>query len=111
MAVLKDILYGVALQQVVGSTEVAINELQIDSRKVAMGDCFIAIRGTVVDGHNFIAQCIENGASVIICEEIPAEQVSGVTYVKVADCAKAAGIMASNFYDNPSHKMKVVGVT
>ena len=111
MAALKDILYGGSLKQVIGSTDVEINQLQLDSRKVSTGDCFIAIKGTNQDGHQFIAQCIEKGAIAIVCEELPANIVAGVTYVKVQQAAKAVGIIACNFYGNPSEKMKVVGVT
>ncbi len=111
MAILKDILYGVALQQVVGSTDVQINQLQLDSRKVATGDCFIAVKGSAVDGHNFIAQCINQGARVIICQSMPSTIDKNVTYIQVENSHKATGILASNFYGNPSAKMKVVGVT
>lgn len=111
MQILKDILYGVSLQQVVGSTAVEVNQLQMDSRKVKSGDCFIAIRGTAVDAHRFIPQCVEQGATVIVCQELPAEINEKVTYVQVADSNKALGIMASNYYGNPSSKMKVVGIT
>jgi UDP-N-acetylmuramoyl-L-alanyl-D-glutamate--2,6-diaminopimelate ligase len=111
MAVLKDILYQVALKQVLGSTAVEVNALQSDSRKVVEGNCFIAVKGTHVDGHNFIQQCVTQGAAVIVCEELPADINANVTYVQVQDSARATGLIASNFYDNPSSKMKVVGVT
>ncbi len=94
-----------------GSTDVEIQQLQLDSRKVAAGDCFIAIKGSAQDGHQYINQCIEKGAGAIVCEEIPAETKTGVTYVKVQLAAKAVGIIAGNFYGNPSSNMKVVGVT
>ena len=111
MSILKDILYSVSLRQVVGSTGVDIKQLQIDSRKVQSGDCFVAIKGTAMDGHKFITQCIDKGAVAIICQDIPTEQKEGITYIQVADSSKALGIMAGNFYDNPSAKMKVIGVT
>ena len=111
MAVLKDILYGVSLKQVVGSTDVEIQHLQLDSRKVSTGDCFIAVKGTTQDGHQYIDQCIEKGAVAIVCEEIPAVTQTGVTYVKVQQAGRAVGIIAANFYGNPSDQMKVVGVT
>lgn len=111
MVALKDILYRVSLTQVVGSTDVEVNSLQIDSRKVQAGDCFIAIKGTAVDAHSFIPQVIAQGATVIICEAIPAETEEGVTYVQVADSSKALGLVASNFYDNPSANMQVIGIT
>lgn len=111
MKLLKDILYGVSLTQVVGSTDVEVNALQLDSRRVTQGDCFIAVRGTHTDGHNYVSQCIQQGATVIVCQVIPATLAEGVTYVQVADSSKATGIMASNFYNNPSENMQVVGVT
>ena len=83
MAILKDILYGVSLKQVVGSTDVEVQHLQLDSRKVSSGDCFIAVKGSALDGHAFIEQCIEKGAIAIVCEELPATTKPGVTYVKV----------------------------
>ena len=111
MIALKDILNRVATVQVVGSTDVRVNALQIDSRKVQAGDCFIAIKGTAVDAHKFIAQVIEQGATSIICQTLPTEIVEGVSYVVVADSSKALGQLASNYYANPSAEMKVVGIT
>jgi UDP-N-acetylmuramoyl-L-alanyl-D-glutamate--2,6-diaminopimelate ligase len=111
MKLLRDILYRVSLTQVVGSTEVQVQTLRLDSRAVQGGDCFIAVKGSNMDGHKFIEQCIAKGAIAIVCEELPASLNENVTYVKVADSSKAMGVMASNFFDNPSAKMKVVGVT
>lgn len=111
MAILKDILYGVALEQVVGSTAVEVNALQFDSRKVTPQSLFIAIKGTLSDGHQFMATAIEKGAVVIVCEAMPAAFDLQVTYVKVQNSAKALGIIAANFYQHPSKKLKLVGVT
>lgn len=97
--------------QVVGSVEVGVNQLQIDSRKVQAGDCFVAVKGTAVDAHKFIAQVIQQGATSIICQTLPTEIAENVTYVVVADSSKALGQLASNYYGNPSADMKVVGVT
>ncbi|MFN8287925.1 MAG: UDP-N-acetylmuramoyl-L-alanyl-D-glutamate--2,6-diaminopimelate ligase [Chitinophagales bacterium] len=108
---LRDILYGVKLAEVIGPTNVEVNALQFDSRKVAVGSCFIAVKGTAVDGHRFMQQCIERGARAILCEDLPAERSDKVTYIRVEDSSKAAGLMACNFYSNPSAAMKVVGVT
>lgn len=83
----------------------------MDSGKVKQGDCFIAVKGTASDGHNFIAKCIEQGARAIVCEVLPQELKLDVTYIIVQNSSKAIGALASNFYDNPSGKMKVVGVT
>lgn len=111
MAILKDILYGVALEQVVGSTNVDVNALHFDSRKVAEGNLFVAVKGTVSDGHLFIKTATDKGAKVIICETLPSIFEADITYVKVTDAGKALGIMAANFYHQPSKKIKLVGVT
>lgn len=111
MAVLRDILYGVALEQVIGSTEVEVAALHFDSRKIAQNNLFVAIKGTVSDGHLFIDKAITLGANVIVCDVLPADFREGVTYVKVANAAKSLGIIASNFYQHPSKKIKLVGVT
>jgi UDP-N-acetylmuramoyl-L-alanyl-D-glutamate--2,6-diaminopimelate ligase len=111
MKTLADILKNVTATQVVGNTSVPVNQIQIDSRKVSQGDCFVAIKGTVSDGHTYIAKCIEQGATSIVCEVLPAQIAEGVTYAVVPDTSKALGVLAGNFYDDPSAKMKVVGVT
>lgn len=111
MAILKDILYGVALAQVVGFTDVEVADVQFDSRKIAANTLFVAIKGTVSDGHLFIDKAIEQGANVIVCEHLPVNFSAKVTYVKVADAGKALGLIAANFYNQPSKKLKLVGVT
>ncbi len=111
MILLKDILYKVTLEKVVGSTSVAIHNLEFDSRKVSLNDVFIAIRGVVSDGHQFIKKAADQGALAIICEELPENIVNGITYVQVVDSHKALAIMAANFYDNPSEELKLVGIT
>lgn len=108
---LKDILYKVSVNAVVGATSVVINEINFDSRKVRQNDVFVAQKGVTVDGHQFINKAISLGAIAIICEEIPAEKKEGVTYVEVEDSNIALAIMASNFYNNPSEKLQLVGVT
>ncbi len=108
---LKDILYKVAIRSVSGSTQVEVTDLQIDSRQVGKGSCFIAIRGQQSDGHEYIRMAEENGAAAIVCEQIPAEMSNGVTYVQVAESSEAAGLMAHLFYGEPSLSMKLVGVT
>ncbi|OJV24222.1 MAG: UDP-N-acetylmuramoyl-L-alanyl-D-glutamate--2,6-diaminopimelate ligase [Bacteroidetes bacterium 37-13] len=108
---LKTLLVNVKVKQLCGSSDAVVNALQLDSRKVKTGDCFVAVSGTLVDGHNFIEQCVSAGASVIVCEKLPVNINSNVTYVLVEESSRALGIMAANFYDNPSHKLKVVGVT
>ena len=111
MKALKDILYKVALQSVSGDTGVEVNALAFDSRKVAANTAFIATRGTQADGHDFIDQAIEKGAVAIICEVLPEDISKSVTYVQVKDSSEALGIMASNFFGNPSAELKLVGVT
>ena len=111
MILLKDILYKVTLDKVVGNTSVAIHNVEFDSRKVSLNDVFVAIKGTLSDGHYFIKNAVDQGALAIICEELPKQIINGVTYVQVADSHRALAIMAANYYDNPSQSLKLVGVT
>jgi UDP-N-acetylmuramoyl-L-alanyl-D-glutamate--2,6-diaminopimelate ligase len=111
MKALQSILFGVALREVVGSTDLLVSDIQIDSRKVANGCIFVAIRGVQVDGHSFIQTAIENGAKVIACEQLPENLVNGVTYLVVENAQEAVAIMAHQFYNEPSTKVKLVGVT
>jgi UDP-N-acetylmuramoyl-L-alanyl-D-glutamate--2,6-diaminopimelate ligase len=108
---LTDILYKAGLEEIIGTTNIAVSSVTFDSRKVKKDTLFIAVRGTAVDGHNFITQAIEAGANSIICEELPLDKVENISYVKVKDTSYALGIIAANFYDNPSQKLKLVGVT
>jgi len=111
MSVLKDILYKVTLNAVVGNTSMDVNSIHFDSRNIVKGDVFVAIRGSVVDGHNYIDVAIKNGATAIVCEATPEVVVDGITYVEVDNSSKAMAIMASNFYGVPSENLKLVGVT
>ena len=111
MKILKDILYKVNLEVVSGSTNVAVNNLHFDSRKVALNDMFFAIKGSLSDGHDYIPQAVNNGALVIVCQQMPSEVVNGVTFIQVSDSQKALAIVAANFYGNPSENLKLVGVT
>ena len=108
---LSDILYKVRLIDVVGSTAIQVSDICFDSRKVEPGCLFVAVRGTHVDGHNFITQAFQDGAVAILCEEFPEFQSDEITYIKVSNSNLALGQIASNFYDHPSGKMKVIGVT
>ena len=108
---LKDILYKVAIQEVFGVTDLSVNQLVFDSRNVSKNDVFIAIKGGSVDGHLFIDKAISLGAKAIICEEIPVDKKDNITFIKVADSQVALAIMAANFYENPSSKLALVGVT
>ncbi|MCW3121771.1 MAG: UDP-N-acetylmuramoylalanyl-D-glutamate--2,6-diaminopimelate ligase [Flavipsychrobacter sp.] len=111
MPILQDILINVKPVRTQGSLAVVVSSLCIDSRKVAGGSVFIAVKGTLSDGHSFIEQSIGQGATVIVCETMPAELKEGVTYVQVKDSAATAGLMADAFYDFPSVQLKVVGIT
>ena len=111
MITLKDILYKVSLEKVVGNTAVAFRELQFDSRKVGLDDVFIAIKGTQSDGHQFIKKAINQGALAVVCQQMPKEIINGITYLQVQDSQQALAIMASHFYGNPSRELQLVGVT
>jgi len=108
---LKDIIYKVSIEEVIGSTDIAVNSVVFDSREITKGDVFIAQKGVVSDGHLFISKAISLGATVVVCEEIPFKKEDGVTYLKVKDSNIALAIMASNFYGNPSAKLKLIGIT
>jgi UDP-N-acetylmuramoyl-L-alanyl-D-glutamate--2,6-diaminopimelate ligase len=111
MKALKDILYKVSLQSTAGSTDVEVLALAFDSRKVKEGTAFIATVGTQSDGHDYIDQAIESGAIAIVCERLPENLRANITYVEVKNSSEALGIMAANFFGNPSEKLKLVGVT
>ena len=111
MHILQDILYKVHLLEVVGATDIAVSSIAIDSRKVIKGTAFVAIKGAAQDGHEYISKAIELGAKVILCENMPALLADGITYIKVANTSEAVAYMAHQFYDAPSTKIKLVGVT
>ncbi|WP_053971318.1 UDP-N-acetylmuramoyl-L-alanyl-D-glutamate--2,6-diaminopimelate ligase [Mangrovimonas sp. ST2L15] len=111
MKQLKDILYKVSLNSVVGNTSLSVNKIEFDSRAISENDIFVAIRGTVADGHDYINKAIGQGASAIICEKLPIELVNGVVYIVVENASSALAIMASNYYSMPSENLKLVGVT
>ncbi|WP_026899034.1 UDP-N-acetylmuramoyl-L-alanyl-D-glutamate--2,6-diaminopimelate ligase [Daejeonella oryzae] len=111
MKLLKDILYKVALKKVIGSTDVEVSDLCFDSRLVKPGVAFVAVTGTSSDGHIFISQSVKAGAIAVICETFPNDIQENVTYIEVEDSAAALGLMAANYYDHPSSKLKLVGIT
>ncbi|WP_298155331.1 UDP-N-acetylmuramoyl-L-alanyl-D-glutamate--2,6-diaminopimelate ligase [Flavobacterium sp.] len=111
MNTLKDILYRVSIEAVKGTTDIEINMVDFDSRKISENDVFVAIRGTASDGHDFIEKAINQGAIAVVCDTFPEVIVSGITYVKVKDTNAALAFMADNFYDNPSRNLKLVGIT
>lgn len=108
---LSELIYKAGLEQVIGSTERVIHHVCFDSRQVVNNTLFIAARGTQVDGHDYIQECIEKGAIAIVCEELPKRINDDVTYVRVKDSAAALGVIASNLYDNPSTKLNLIGIT
>jgi len=108
---LSDLLKNIVTISIIGDAECDIKGVNIDSRKVADGHLFIAMRGTQVDGHKFIPKAEELGAAAILCEQIPEEKKQGVTYVQVADTEDVVGQVATTFYGNPTSKLKLVGVT
>jgi UDP-N-acetylmuramoyl-L-alanyl-D-glutamate--2,6-diaminopimelate ligase len=108
---LNNILSSIQPLSIIGQSDVQIEALQLDSRKVGAGDLFIAIQGTHADGHSYIQQVIAQGACTIVCEKIPAELDPKVCYIQVADASLAAGLMASAYYGNPSASLKLVGIT
>ncbi|RBA29499.1 UDP-N-acetylmuramoyl-L-alanyl-D-glutamate--2,6-diaminopimelate ligase [Flavobacterium tibetense] len=111
MKVLKDILYKVAIDAVKGPTDIAVNKIEFDSRKIELNDVFVAIKGSLSDGHAFIDKALELGASAIICETFPERIVNGVTYIQVKSSNEALAFLSANFYENPSQKLRLVGVT
>lgn len=111
MKMLKDILFGASLNEIHGDRNVKIADITFDSRKVKKQSLFVAVEGLTVDGHAYIGQSVKAGAAAIVCETLPEELQEGVTYVSVDNSAKAVGIIASNYYDNPSQKIILVGVT
>jgi UDP-N-acetylmuramoyl-L-alanyl-D-glutamate--2,6-diaminopimelate ligase len=108
---LSDILYKVPITAVAGATDMAISNVQIDSRQVGPGSLFVAVKGVGVDGHEFISRAIAAGARAVVCEQMPADQLHEITYVQTSNSAEAAGLIAHNFYDQPTQKLKLVGVT
>lgn len=106
-----ELLKRIPVLEIQGNENREISQLVFDSRKVTDNSLYIAMRGTVVDGHSFIASSVEKGAKAIVCEEFPENLDERITYVKVKDSSKALGHLASNFYGNPSEKLKLIGVT
>lgn len=111
MRILHDLLINIPATKIIGDSKCVVKHIQIDSRKVSTGDCFVAIKGTASDGHNYIEQCIDKGARVIVCEELPSNLHADVTYVLIGNTSNAVGLLAANFYGNPSQQIKVIGVT
>ena len=111
MKLLKDILYRVTINRVIGSTSVAINNIEFDSRKIEFNDVFVAIKGVLSDGHDYIEKASDLGALVIICEKIPDKIINGITYVEVDNSNLALSVLAANYYGNPSDDIQLIGIT
>jgi len=111
MMKLKNILANVDIINSKGNLDLVVSDFDFDSRKIKENSLFIAIKGTLNDGHNYIQNVIDNGASCIICENFPETINTDITYIKVSNSAKACGIIASNFYNNPSSKINLIGIT
>ena len=108
---LQDLLYKVNILKLIGSTNIEISDVQFDSRKIQKKGLFIAIKGTISDGHQYIQKTIKEGAIAIIVEQLPSQLNDNITYVQVANSYNALGVIAANFYNNPSERIKLVGVT
>lgn len=111
MILLKDILYKVTLNAVIGDTGIAVNAIDFNSKNIVSNAVFVAIKGSVVDGHNYIDSAIKQGAVAVVCEVMPEKMIEGVTYVEVDSSSSALAIMASNYYGEPSKNLRLVGVT
>ena len=111
MKSLKGILNQVEVDSIKGSTEIIIGQVSFDSRDISKGALYVAQKGLVVDGHLFIDEVISKGAVAIVCEELPSIAKENITYIRVKNSQRALAIIASNFYENPSEKLKLVGVT
>lgn len=108
---LSELIKNIDTVNITGSTDIEIKGVDIDSRRVAEGHLFVAMKGTQVDGHTFIGKAVDQGAAAILCEDMPAEVAEGVTYVQVSSTEDAVGKVATQFYGDPSRKLKLVGVT
>ena len=111
MISLKEIVYKVAIETVKGSMDISINKMDFDSRNIGVNDVFVAIRGTISNGHDFIDKAINLGAIAIVCDTFPENSIKGITYIQVKDTNKALAFMAANYFGNPSEKLKLVGIT
>ncbi len=111
MKSLEDILTNLSISEAIGDLDISVNEIYYDSREVKPGGCFVAVKGVQTDGHRYIDQVIAAGVKVVICETLPTEITSSVTFIRVPDSSEALGEVAANFYDNPSRDLKLVGIT
>ena len=108
---LQELLNRIPVLEIIGNKNPNVSEIVFDSRKAVADSLYVAVKGTVSDGHSFINSAIEKGATVIVCEDLPETLNKKITYVQVKDSSKTLGQLASNFYGNPSEKLKLIGVT
>ena len=111
MKLLKDLLYGIRIKEVHGSTQLAVESVCYDSRKACKNALFVAISGTQVDGHDYIQKATDSGSIAVVCEHLPEKLAVGVTYIQTTDSAYALSAIAANWFEHPSEQLKVVGVT
>ena len=111
METLNNILTNIKVLQTVGGTDITINSIEFDSRKVESDQIFVAVNGFDTDGHKYIESAISKGANSVVCEKLPEKLHNNITYIQVNDSAEALGLMASNYYDNPASKLKLIGIT
>jgi UDP-N-acetylmuramoyl-L-alanyl-D-glutamate--2,6-diaminopimelate ligase len=108
---LADIVKDIDIREMTGPSDPGVQQIHFDSRKVQGDSLFVAIKGTAADGHRYIGQAIQRGAVAVLCEQLPGQQPGEVTFIRIDDTREGLGIVARNFYDNPSEKLKLVGVT
>ncbi len=108
---LSELIINIKIAETYGNTDIEISGIEFDSRKVAAQNIFVAVAGYNTDGHNYIENAVEKGASAVICEQLPENLHNNITYILVKDSAEALGIIASEFYNNPSENIKLVGIT
>ena len=111
MKTLSQLTAGIKMKTIIGNPEIIVSEIIIDSRKVTIGSMFVALKGTQIDGHTFIQKAIDMGAESILCEDLPENRLDNITFLQVSNASEALGYLASEFYDNPSEKLKLVGIT
>ncbi len=111
MKTLSQLTASLKKKTIIGNPEIMVSEIIIDSRKVSIGSMFVALKGTQIDGHTFIQKAIDMGAMSILCEDLPETRPDNITFLQVSNASEALGYLASEFYDNPSKKLKLVGIT
>ena len=111
MKLIREILYKVDINRVFGNTSLSIEKVEFDSRLVTISDMYVAINGVNVNGHDYISQAIKNGANCIICEEMPEDKIDDIVYINVPCSREALAVICSNYFDNPSSKLNLIGVT